>query len=99
MTLVAIALACSSGDDPTDSGTPVVDLRADNNRNGTIDWDDDTEDQNEDTWDKTHGAIFLANIDDDQKACPSIASTGAILSDVDLASCNDAQDTVLNGDS
>lgn len=99
MTLVAIALACSSGGDPTDSGTPVVDLRVDNNRNGVIDWDDDTEDQNEDTWDKTHGAIFLANIDDDEKACPSTASTGAILDDVDLASCNDAQDTVLNGDS
>jgi protein-arginine deiminase len=86
---------CSSGAPPG----PIVDLRADNNRNGTIDWDDPTEDQGEDTWNASHGAIFLANIDDDQKACPATASNGAILSDVDLAKCNDAADTVINGDS
>ena len=95
-TCALLGPGCSSG---PDSSTPVVDLRADTNRNGTIDWNDPTEDQNEDTWDATHGAIFLANIDDDQNACPKTASSGAILSDVDLAKCNDAQDTVINGDS
>ena len=90
---------CSQGDDtPPPSPTPVVDLRADNNRNGTIDWNDPTEDANEDTWDATHGAIFLANIDDDQSACPKTSSGGELLDDVDLAQCNDAQDTVINGD-
>jgi len=95
LALVPLAFAhCSSGE-PT---APVVDLRADTNRNGTIDWDDPTEDQNEDTWDKAHGAIFLANIDDDLEACPVTAQNGDILSDVDLAKCNDAADTVINGD-
>lgn len=91
-----LAPGCSQGDNQP--GTPVVDLRADNNRNGTIDWNDPTEDANEDTWDATHGAIFLANIDDDQSACPKTASTGTLETDVDLAKCNDAQDTVINGD-
>ncbi len=103
LTLVpAIALyvpACSTGSDQPDAGTGIADLRADTNRNGIIDWDDATEDANEDTWDGTHGAIFLANLDDDAKTCPVKASTGGILSDVELAKCNDAQDTVLNGDS
>src|SRR6202000_2170580 len=54
---------------PVPYPAPVVDLRADTNRNGTLDFDDPTEDANEDTWDATHGAVFLANIDDDQKAC------------------------------
>ncbi len=90
-----VAPGCSSGG--TDS-TPIVDLRADTNRNGTVDWNDPTEDANEDTWDQTHGAIFLANIDDDESACPKTAGNGALLGDVDLASCNDAQDTVINGD-
>ncbi|MBI4510302.1 MAG: protein-arginine deiminase [Deltaproteobacteria bacterium] len=69
----------------------MVDLRADVNRNGKIDLDDPSEDVGEDTWDEKHGAIFLANIDDDQAACPKDAS------DEDLAKCNDAADEVVNG--
>jgi protein-arginine deiminase len=86
---------CSQGDTNV---SPVVDLRADVNRNGVIDWDDPTEDDAEDTWDQAHGAIFLANIDDDENACPKTTSSGGLLSDSDLAKCNDAQDTVVNGD-
>jgi protein-arginine deiminase len=37
----------------------VIDLRGDVNRNGTVDLSDPTEDQGEDTWDSTHGALFL----------------------------------------
>jgi len=92
------AVACSSGAPSTpDAGAPIVDLRADNNRNGTIDWNDPTEDANEDSWDQTHGAIFLANIDDDQNACPK-TSGNTLLSDVVLPQCNDAADTIINGD-
>lgn len=72
--------------------TPIIDLRADVNRNGAIDLADSTEDANEDTWDQSHGAIFLANIDDDQKTCPTAGQT-----DAQLAACNDAADTVING--
>ncbi|MRG93299.1 protein-arginine deiminase family protein [Polyangium spumosum] len=70
-----------------------ADLRADVNRNGTIDLDDPTEDQGEDTWDAQHGAIFLANVDDDQEQCPSSGQT-----DTQLVGCNDAADTVVNGE-
>jgi protein-arginine deiminase len=70
---------------------PVVDLRADNNRDGVVKLDDDADDKDEDSWDKTHGAIFLANIDDDQKKCD------AKVGDVDLPKCHDAADDVING--
>ncbi len=70
---------------------PVIDLRADVNRNGTVDLTDPSEDQDEDTWDSSHGAIFIANMDDDQSACPT---TGT---DPELAACHDAADEVVNG--
>jgi protein-arginine deiminase len=79
------------------SGAPAVafvDLRADSNRNGTIDLADPSEDEDEETWDASHGAIFLANLDDDEVACP----VGGSLSDEALASCHDAADDVINGD-
>lgn len=71
----------------------IVDLRADVNRNGTIDLADPTEDQGEETWDGTHGAIFLANVDDDEGACPSSGQT-----DQQYAACKDSADDVVNGD-
>ncbi|MBX5482237.1 MAG: protein-arginine deiminase [Myxococcaceae bacterium] len=73
----------------------MVDLRADVNRDGVVDLSPGAaDDVDEDTWDATHGAVFLANIDDDQKQCPYSNQ----LSDVQLAKCNDAADEVINGD-
>lgn len=72
-------------------GCGVFDLRADNNRNGTIDLTDPSEDLHEDSWDATHGAIFLPNLDDDQARCAKSGSDDA------LAQCNDAADEVVNG--
>jgi protein-arginine deiminase len=71
--------------------TAAVDLRADTNRDGVIAFDDPTDDDGEDAWDAKHGAVFLANIDDDEQTCPTSGS------DVDLAKCNDAADEVVNG--
>lgn len=68
-----------------------VDLRADTNRDGVVRFDDPADDEGEETWDAKHGAIFLANIDDDQEKCPTDVD------DVDLPSCNDAADDVVNG--
>ncbi|MHB8873449.1 MAG: protein-arginine deiminase family protein [Myxococcaceae bacterium] len=82
---------------PVDGGLPdagppsVVDVRADVNRNGTVDLNDPTEDLDEATWDKDHGAIFLANLDDDRNTCPKTGS------DITLAQCHDAADEVTNG--
>jgi len=94
--------ACDDGDPCTEAacdgdGTCAVttvlcaDLRGDVNRSGVVDLDDPTEDEGEDSWDQDHGAIFLANIDDDESACPVSGSDEA------LAACHDAKDTVVNG--
>lgn len=75
----------------------VVDLRADVNRDGVVKLDDPADDANEETWDRAHGAIFLANIDDDEDRCSTTDEDGGFLADVDLPGCNDAADTVVNG--
>jgi len=79
-------------------GTPPIDLRADVNRNGKLELDVPGEDENEETWDAAHGAIFLANIDDDDGRCRSTDSGGRPLPDATLPNCNDATDEVVNGD-
>ncbi|MBX3186338.1 MAG: protein-arginine deiminase [Labilithrix sp.] len=72
-------------------GSP-VDLRADTNRDGVVSFEDPTDDDGEDTWDAKHGAIFLANLDDDEVKCPTNVD------DVDFPKCNDAADDVVNGE-
>jgi protein-arginine deiminase len=69
----------------------IADLRVDVNRDGVISLDDPSDDLP--GWDASHGAVFLANIDDDQKTCPTLST----LSDSELAKCNDAADEVVNG--
>ncbi|MBX3263045.1 MAG: protein-arginine deiminase, partial [Labilithrix sp.] len=87
-----------SDEDPGDDDDPeeepggiVADLRADTNRDGAISFDGKGDDDGEETWDADHGAVFLANIDDDQEAC------SANLSDAQVALCNDAADDEVNG--
>lgn len=75
-----------------DSSGIVADLRADTNRDGIVSFDDRSDDDGEDVWDASHGAVFLANIDDDEVACDT-----SNVDDVDLPKCNDAADDVLNG--
>lgn len=83
--------AGTSGGPTTDEGAMVVDLRADTNRDGQITFDSSADDDGEDDWNAQHGAVFLANIDDDEKRCPT---TGG---DVALAKCNDGADDEVNG--
>ena len=85
----------SAGTDPSMPGPKaesIADLRADTNRDGRVSFDDDADDVGEDVWDAKHGAVFLANIDDDEKKCPTTGS------DIDLPKCNDAADDEVNGD-
>ncbi|MDP1916075.1 MAG: protein-arginine deiminase family protein [Myxococcales bacterium] len=109
LAVVAVVLTCScekpterlEGDTKTVTilpGTPPIDLRADVNRNGTLELELEAEDTNEDTWDATHGAIFLANIDDDSGRCRGTDSAGRQLSDLTLPNCNDGTDEIVNGD-
>jgi protein-arginine deiminase len=73
---------------------PIVDIRADTNRDGKVDLSDPTEDKDEETWDATHGAVFLANLDDDDLSCPKVSNN---ITDVALAACHDAADEALDG--
>jgi len=92
-----VLLACSAGvGDSTESaesaiGGNLIDLRADTNRDGEVSFATDADDVGEDTWADDHGAIFLANIDDDTKRCPNNVD------DLALAACNDAADEIVNG--
>ncbi len=103
--LLALVTGCGSSGGGGGSGgaggsgnqpESVIDLRVDNNRNGVVDLDDPTEDENEDVWSVTNGAIFLPNVDDDSYACPKGSETASI-SDEDLAKCFDGNDEVVNG--
>ena len=51
----------------------------------------DDSDAEKTTWDAKHGAVFLANIDDDKERCPKTGD------DVDLPKCNDASNEVVDG--
>lgn len=50
-----------------------------------------------DAWSKDRGAFFLANLDDDTSRCPTIAADGTQLTDLQLASCHDGADRIVNG--
>jgi protein-arginine deiminase len=69
-----------------------ADLRADSNRDGVVNVDDDSDGQKT-VWDEANGAVFLANIDDDSARCKALTTD-----DNALAACNDAQDDVVNGE-
>lgn len=74
------------------TGAAEVDLRVDTNRDGTVDLMGDSDETGEDTWGPAAGAIFLANIDDDEAACETQG-----LTDIELPNCHDAADSVING--
>ncbi|MBJ3811170.1 protein-arginine deiminase domain-containing protein [Streptomyces flavofungini] len=78
--------------------TPQVpDLRADVNRDGTVDVEGTGDTAGENTWTAGRGAIVLPNVDDDAKRCPVKDAQGRPLTDAKLAKCNDASDTKVNG--
>ncbi|MEU3600016.1 protein-arginine deiminase domain-containing protein [Streptomyces sp. NPDC006798] len=79
------------------AGPPTADLRADVDRDGTVDLTGTTDTAGEDSWTTARGAVFLPNLDDDTKRCRATSPLGQPLSDSRLASCNDAQDAVVNG--
>ena len=60
-----LALLAIAGGGCNQEPQPVVDLVVDSNRSGVLEPGDPTEDADENTWDAKHGAVFLANLDDD----------------------------------
>ncbi len=78
----------------------VPDLRADVNRDGRVSLSGNGDDIGEETQTKERGAIFLPNLDDDQRRCRvSQEDMDALGTEVDrtLAACHDAADSVVNG--
>jgi protein-arginine deiminase len=95
--MTALSTACGGGDAPSGPGGNladekgiVADIRADSNRDGEVRFDDDS-DADKLAWNASVGAVFLANIDDDAERCKRVKS------DIELAACNDASDSVVNG--
>ncbi|MCE9673177.1 protein-arginine deiminase domain-containing protein [Myxococcus stipitatus] len=90
-------------DDTTGGGLegpfePLVDLRADVNRDGVVDVSGArTDEPGEDTWSAERGAVFLANIDDDENRCPFSLSSETLDDDA-MAACHDAADAIVNGE-
>ncbi|MFP2924234.1 protein-arginine deiminase family protein [Pyxidicoccus sp. 3LG] len=91
------ALGAPAPDRLTGPFLPIVDLRADVNRDGVVDLEGLGDEEGEDSWTAERGAIFLANIDDDESVCDFTLSP-QVLSDDALANCHDALDTKVNGD-
>lgn len=81
----------ATGNGPPGANSIIADLRADTNRDGVVRFDDPADDDGEESWNEKHGAVFLANIDDDEERCELATD------DVDLPKCNDAADDVVNG--
>jgi protein-arginine deiminase len=95
--LLCLAALAGCSDDDGGGGkepTSVIDIRADVNRNGRVELDVDSEDELEAEWSAEFGAVFLANIDDDEDVCPN----GPAISDQELAACFDAADEHVNGE-
>jgi protein-arginine deiminase len=93
--LVAGAAAPAIAATTTTAPVTGVLLLADTNRDGLITAADVP---GKDSWTEDRGTFFLPNLDDDDERCPVVAADGSQLSDVQLASCNDAADDVVNGD-
>ncbi|CAG8910155.1 unnamed protein product [Penicillium egyptiacum] len=70
-------------------------IRADTNRDGVVDLGGNTDAVGKDFWTEDRGAIFLPNIGDAEGRCYFTDRSGQDLSDIELASCNDASGDTL----
>lgn len=97
--LVATGAVCATPMPPAHaaSGSAHADLRADVNRDGRVDVSGGTDKAGEDSWSTGRGAVTLPNIDDDTRRCRTTGPGGKRLSDAELAACNDASDSKVNG--
>lgn len=79
------------------AGAPPTDLRVDTNRDGQVDVTGTTDTAGENGWTVSRGALMLPNIDDDSRRCPATGPKGKPLTNTQLAACNDASDSKVNG--
>lgn len=72
-----------------------ADIRGDTNRDGVVDVTSGTDVNGKDAWTDSSGVIFLANIGDTDRRCSIQSFQGPLLSNEELAACNDASDDIL----
>ncbi|PSN72606.1 hypothetical protein BS50DRAFT_484233 [Corynespora cassiicola Philippines] len=71
------------------------DIRADTNRDGTVDLRGSSDLGNKALWTPQRGAIFLPNIGDKDRRCATTDRNGSPLSNDELSSCHDASGHLL----
>lgn len=72
-----------------------ADIRADTNRDGTVDIDGISDSGNKAAWSAERGAIFLPNVGDKHMRCDNTDKIGNPLSNDELAACHDASGHLL----
>jgi protein-arginine deiminase len=77
------------------AATWTPDIRADTNRDGTVDMVGSSDSGNKTAWSAEHGAIFLPNIGDKHLRCANTDNVGNPLSNDELAACHDASGHLL----
>jgi protein-arginine deiminase len=82
---VAMAMAGCNRDSASQPPQPMADLVVDSNRSGALELSDSSEDEHEDEWDAQHGAVFLANLDDDDQDGKSDADDAVVNGQADIA--------------
>jgi protein-arginine deiminase len=85
---------------PQQESPPAADLRADVNRDGRVDVAGASDEAGEEVWRPGHGAVFLANLDDDSPHCrmrPGDLDRIDPAVDERPAACNDAADEKVDG--
>ena len=75
---LSIFLLASACNHPSASQTPIVDLVVDANRSGLLEPGDPSEEQGKNAWDAQHGAVLLANLDDDDSKGQADASDDVV---------------------
>ncbi|MEV6284436.1 protein-arginine deiminase family protein [Kribbella sp. NPDC051770] len=97
MVTVAVLTAATPAMVAWGAGTTGAELRADVDRDGLVTPADEA---GESSWSADRGAIFLANVDDDERRCtvdPGELEDAGSAVDKKLAACNDAADERING--
>jgi protein-arginine deiminase len=77
------------------TATLTPDIRADTNRDGTVDIDGTSDSGNKAVWSAERGAIFLPNVGDKYMRCDNTDKIGNPLSNNELAACHDASGHLL----
>ncbi|KAK6855278.1 hypothetical protein PG995_008810 [Apiospora arundinis] len=90
----AACLPATLGSVVATRASPRADIRADTNRDGTVDLEGDSDVKGKQQWTASSGAVFLPNIGDTDRRCSKKALSGPALSNEALDDCNDASDNI-----